>query len=155
MELFLLRHADANTEAATDDGRRLSEKGESQARKVARFCEDQKLVPDIILTSPVRRAQETATIVAEHLHVDLLEEGWLACGMHPETAATELRGYDRFEKVMIVGHEPDFSRLVAHLIGLADSENIRIRKASLTQLEVGAFAPGGARLCLSAPCRVM
>jgi phosphohistidine phosphatase SixA len=38
MDLFL-RHADADTEAMTDDARRLSDKGISQARKVAKFCE--------------------------------------------------------------------------------------------------------------------
>jgi len=52
--VYLLRHADANTEAATDDARPLSQKGISQARKVGRFCKDHNLKPDVIITSPVR-----------------------------------------------------------------------------------------------------
>lgn len=154
-DLFLLRHADANTESETDDGRRLSEKGIGQAKKVARFIAEQELQPELIVCSPVRRAHETARIISDHLEIELITEGWLACGMHPEAGANELRGYDRFESVMIVGHEPDFSRLIAHLIGLADAEQIRIRKASLTHLQVAAFIPSGARLVFSVPCRLM
>jgi phosphohistidine phosphatase len=155
MDLYLLRHADANTEAVTDDARPLSEKGISQARKVGRFCKDHNLKPDLILTSPVRRAAETAEIVAEIIKGELMTEPWLACGMQPETALEELRGYERFACVMIVGHQPDFSLLAAYLLGLQDNEQIAIRKASLTHFELGAFVFGGARLCFSLPCRLM
>lgn len=155
MDLLLLRHADANTEAATDDARKLSGKGESQAKKVARFIEASELEPDLVLTSPVRRAHETAEIVAEHLGVELIAVPWAACGMQPETALGELRAYAKFDRVILVGHEPDFSMLAAHLLGLRDNAQIRIRKASLTFLELAAMAPGAARLQWSMPCRFM
>lgn len=155
MDLYLLRHADANTTAATDNARPLSEKGISQAKKVGRFCKEHNIKPELILTSPVRRATETAEIVADILKGELITEPWLACGMQPEKALEELRGYERFESVMIVGHQPDFSLLAAHLLGLQDNEQICIRKASLTHFELGAFLFGGARLCSSVPCRLM
>lgn len=155
MDLYLLRHADANTTAATDDARPLSEKGVSQAKKVGRFCKEHGIKPELILTSPVLRAAETAEIVADILKGELMTEPWLACGMQPETALEELRGYERFESVMIVGHQPDFSLLAAHLLGLQDNEQISIRKASLTHFELGAFLFGSARLCFTLPCRLM
>jgi phosphohistidine phosphatase len=155
MDLFLLRHADANTEAATDDARKLSDKGIGQAGKVTRFCKDNRLAPELILSSPIRRAQETAQILADDLGIELITVRWAACGMHPASAIEELRSYVRFESVMLVGHEPDFSLLAAHLLGLRDAEQLRIRKASLTLLEIGALAPGGARLQWSIPCRYM
>jgi len=155
MDLYILRHADANTVAATDDARPLSEKGITQAKKVGRFCKEHNIKPELILTSPVRRAAETAEIVAEILKGELMIEQWLACGMQPETALEELRGYERFESVMIVGHQPDFSLLAAHLLGLQDNEQISIRKASLTHFELGAFLFGSARLCFTLPCRLM
>src|SRR5687767_9827069 len=117
MDLFLLRHANADTKADTDDERPLSEKGIAQSRKVARFCELHQLVPEMILTSPLRRARETAEIVVSHLRVELLVVPWLASGMEAETALNELKSYDRFARLMIVGHEPDFSELAAHLLG--------------------------------------
>ena len=155
MDLFLLRHADANTEAATDDTRRLSEKGETQAKKVARFIEAHELKPELVLSSPVRRAHETAKIVAQHVGAELISVRWAACGMQPEAALHELRAYVKFDRVVLVGHEPDFSQLAAHLLGLRDAAHLTIRKASLTHLELNAFAPGAARLHWSLPCRFM
>src|SRR5688572_21595696 len=117
MDLFLLRHANADTKAANDDERPLSEKGIVQSRKVARFCDLHELVPEIVLSSPLRRARETAEIVVGHLRVELLIVPWLASGMAADNALAELHAYDRFARVMIVGHEPDFSELAAHLLG--------------------------------------
>jgi phosphohistidine phosphatase len=154
MDLFLLRHADADTEAITDDARRLSEKGIGQARKVGRFCETHAVLPEIILSSPVRRAHETAQIVAEIVGGELLTVRWLACGMRAENALEELRAYQKFERVMFVGHEPDFSLFASHLLGCVGSR-LRIRKASLTHIELPAFAPGSGVLEFCLPCRLM
>ncbi|MGB8167249.1 MAG: phosphohistidine phosphatase SixA [Chthoniobacteraceae bacterium] len=155
MLLYLLRHADADTVAESDDARCLSEKGHTQARKVARFCEAHELKPAQVLSSPVRRAHETALIVSAHLRAELEVAPWLACGMNPERALEELREHRRHESVMIVGHEPDFSRLAAHLLGLPGGDRITIRKASLTLLEVETFRGAGAQLKFSLPCRLM
>ena len=155
MLLYLLRHADADTIAESDDARCLSEKGLAQAKKVARFCTAHELRPAQILSSPVRRAHETALLVSAHLRAELTVENWLACGMHPEAALAELREHRRHESVMLVGHEPDFSRLAAHLLGLPGEEWIAVRKASLTLLELETFRPAGARLKFSLPCRLM
>jgi phosphohistidine phosphatase len=155
MLLYLLRHADADTVAESDDARCLSEKGLSQAKKVARFCEAHDLQPALVLSSPVRRAHETALIVSAHLRAELVVEPWLACGMDPERALDELRAYREFLSVLIVGHEPDFSRLAAHLLGLPDEAHLTIRKGSLTLLEVDSLRRGAACLKFSLPCRLM
>ncbi len=155
MDVFLLRHADANTVAATDDERRLSEKGVAQAEKVGRFCAAHQIAPELIITSPIRRADETARIVAQHLRCELLTGPWLACGMHPEAAMDEIAVLDRFEQIMIVGHEPDFSEFVARALGLPGESQIRIRKASLTHLYFPVLRAGLARLEFAVPCRLM
>jgi len=155
MHLYLLRHADADTVADRDEARCLSEKGLAQAKKVARFCQTHEIAPDLIVSSPVRRAHETALIVSSALRAELAVEHWLACGMNPEHATHELREHRAPAAVMIVGHEPDFSRLTAHLLGLPVDERIVIRKASLTLLEIESFRAGGARLHYSLPCRMM
>lgn len=155
MLLYLLRHADADTVAESDDARCLSEKGLAQAKKVARFCEAHDLHPALILSSPVRRAHETALIVSAHLRAELEVAPWIACGMNPERAVEELRDHRRHESVMIVGHEPDFSRLAAYLLGLPGEDRITVRKASLTLLDVESFRGAGAQLQFSLPCRLM
>lgn len=155
MELYFLRHADADTIAETDDARPISEKGVGQARKVARFCEAREMEKLRVLASPVRRAHETAEIVARHIGAKLQVAPWLKCGMRPQAALEHLHEYAEEAAVMLVGHEPDFSALVAHLLGMPSGERIEIRKASLTRLTVYALEPDGARLDFSVPCRFM
>jgi phosphohistidine phosphatase len=155
MFLYLLRHADADMPAPSDGARPLSEKGIDQAKKVARFCEANDMQLSLILTSPLRRAHETAKPVANALHAELNVVPWLASGMHPQAALEELRVYRTQSSVMLVGHEPDFSQFAAHLLGLPTNNAIHIRKASLTLLELDVFRAGAATLQFSLPCKLM
>lgn len=155
MLLYLLRHANADTVAAHDDDRPLSEKGIEQARKVAQFCAERGLAVPLILSSPLPRARETAQPVAEALGAELRVERWLASGMHPEAALEELKAHRNLPGVMIVGHEPDFSQLIAHLLGLPSATQVHVRKASLTLLALDVFRSGTARLEFSLPCKLM
>ncbi len=155
MLLYLLRHADAETPAPADDDRVLSEKGHAQARKVAEFCRTQGVKLSRLLSSPLHRAQQTAKPVAEALEVELTIAPWLASGMHPHTALEELRACRSESSVMLVGHEPDFSQLAAHLLGLPTNQAIHIRKASLTLIEIAVFRAGASSLQFSLPCKFL
>jgi phosphohistidine phosphatase len=154
MQLYILRHADAETDAATDDARTLSEKGEEQAREVARFCRSQGIQPEVIFASPLIRAQQTAKPVAKELGIEVTTARWLACGARPEGILAELAPYGEAAAVMLVGHEPDLGNLIAHMLGAA-SGSIHVRKASLTLIEVLMPRKGGGRLEFSIPVRVM
>lgn len=154
MQLYFLRHADADTVAAHDDDRHLSEKGIAQSQRAARFCEAHDVLPELILTSPIRRAHQTAKIVAEHLRVEMKIVHWLACGAQPEKVMAELEDFAGCKSLMLVGHEPDFSHIAAHLIG-AKSDALHIRKCSLSSIEVFEFAEHGGRLEFSIPPRLM
>lgn len=155
MQLYILRHADADTVAENDDDRSLSEKGILQAQRVGRFCAAHEFAPSLILTSPLRRAHQTAKIVTEHLRVELRVARWLTSGATPEGIINELRELRGHPAVMIVGHEPDLSQLVAFLIGAAKAESIRLRKGSLTHVEIFDFKAGGGRLEFSVPAKLV
>ena len=154
MQLYILRHADADTEAASDAARTLSEKGEEQARKVAQFCRSQGIQPAVIFASPLVRAQQTARPVARELKVALTTANWLACGARAEVILGELAALGDVPAVMLVGHEPDCGHLIAHLIG-AQGGSIHVRKASLALVEVLLPRKGGGRLEFSIPVRMM
>ena len=154
MNLYILRHADADTEAATDAARTLSEKGEEQARKVAQFCRTHGIQPGVIFASPLIRAQQTAEPVAKELNVEITTARWLACGATPERILAELAALENVPAVMLVGHEPDLGNLIAHLLGAA-SGSIHVRKASLTLVELLLPRKGGGRLEFSMPVRLM
>ncbi len=155
MQLFLLRHANADTVAAHDDDRPLSDRGVSQAQRIARFCEAHDVVPKLILTSPVRRAHQTAKLVSEHLRVDMKIVHWLACGAQPAVVLNAVQEYEAHQSVMLVGHEPDFSQIAAYLVGTVKSDAFHIRKGTLSQFEVFDFGHGGGRLEFSLPPRLM
>lgn len=109
----------------------------------------------LILTSPVRRAYQTAQIVSNAQGAEMLIAPWLACGMHPQGALEELRAHRNQNSVLLVGHEPDFSQFIAHLLGMPTNNAIHVRKASLTLLDLEIFRAGAATLQFSIPCKLM
>lgn len=155
MHLYLLRHADAETEAPTDDQRFLSEKGMMQASRVARFCDAHEIRPKFILTSPLRRAHQTASEVAGLLGSELVTVRWLSCGATPNGILERLDEYKDSPAVMLVGHEPDFSTLIGALVGSTVHGSIHVRKASLTMIDLPALGPGFGRLEFMVPVKLM
>ncbi len=156
MLICLLRHAEAEPYQKDDFSRRLTGKGKTQAGRVGEFLARHTITPDLILTSPVLRARETAEIVSQKLgNIDLTEVSWLACGMSPETALAELAAYAPFQSMMIVGHEPDFSALVASFIGLRTSASIDLSKASLTGIDLARLTPGSGVLRFFLPVKLV
>ena len=155
MRLYLLRHAEAVDHAASDAARELTARGLEQARTVGTFCLKHALRPDLILTSPYRRAVQTAELAAAALDQSAQIAPFLASGMTPETALDELRAYQRFASVMLVGHQPDFGRLIATLLGSRNEAALPVGKASLASLEVDRLLPGGASLRFFLPVKLM
>lgn len=156
MLLYFLRHAEAEDEAASDFERRLTPKGLEQADKVGKFVVRNGLIPDVILSSPVVRAEQTARAVSQRLDGrELIVERWLACGMTPAVCLDALAAYASFDHVMLVGHEPDFSGAIAASIGLPHPALLNIRKASLTAISLPRLRAGAGRLEFSTPVRLM
>lgn len=156
MVAYFLRHADAEPRTTTDHERKLTPKGLEQAEKVGKFITGCGLLPEIVLTSPVVRARQTARIVAEKLEdTEFSEVDWLACGMTAETCLMELKAHQGKASVLVVGHEPDFSETIAVILGLGDPAAIKVRKASLTAIELLDFQAGQGQLHFLVPSRLM
>lgn len=153
MLLYFLRHAEAEDEVTTDFDRRLTPKGLEQADKAGKFCVRFGLVPDIILSSPVVRAEQTAKAVSKRLDDrEVVVERWIACGMTPHACLESLAAYVRFDHVMLVGHEPDFGETISAFTG---GSSINIRKASLTAVDMPRLRAGAGRIEFSIPVRLM
>ncbi|MEX8495870.1 histidine phosphatase family protein [Sphaerotilus sp.] len=161
--LYFLRHATAQdrTLPIPDAERALTEKGLSQARAVAGFCERQGLLPQRLLCSPLVRAVETATQFSHRLPDCPMPQivDWLRLGTPAQEALAHLR--DTIDtspaagSLWMVGHEPDLSDLISRLLG-SPHPIVRVKKASLTCLTVQAHrtAPPG-QLLWSVPCALM
>lgn len=137
MELILLRHGKAEDfHQDGDAARALVEKGRAQARKAGKLLLRSKWRPEIVLTSPLVRARQTADEFCEAAELPgALIQGWLACGMTPKRAMQELAGFGEFKRVAIVGHEPDFSNLVEWSLGVAGG-GIVVKKGALACLSI-------------------
>lgn len=144
MELILLRHGKAeDLNPAGDSARELVEKGREQARKAARLVNRADRLPEIVLTSPLVRARQTAEEFTTTAGMPgAVIQGWLACGMSAETALHELTGFLEFKRVMIVGHEPDFSELVEVILGVSGG-SIEVKKGALVCLRINPPARHG------------
>lgn len=149
MQLFLLRHGPAverDTRGFKDDAARpLTPKGRRQLRKTAAAMKKLERDFDLILSSPFLRAKQTAEIVAAALKLKkrLKFSNALAPG---GAAAILLRQLARLKpapgKILLVGHEPDLSRLVSLLV----TGNLRLqldfKKGGLCKLEVEKLRAG-------------
>lgn len=146
MDLLLIRHAkaEAHGHPLGDGARALTEKGQSQSRKVGEFLVREELIPDLVLSSPLVRSRETAEIVCTAAGADPpVIQNWLGCGMQPTEALSELAAFaTSARRIAIVGHEPDFSSLVEYLLG-TEHGYVRVKKASVILLRINPPHPGG------------
>ena len=137
MKLSIIRHAQAvDFDAVTFGGDRgLTEKGIKQSQSLGDHLARSEQLPDIVLSSPVLRARQTAEVLCQSAGISKpLLEAFLSCGMRPEDALSELKGYARFSHIALIGHEPDLSYLLRRLMACHEL-TFRVKKASLSVLE--------------------
>src|ERR1700745_3310838 len=107
MELYLVRHAIAEESSSTgrDADRALTREGEAKMRRVAQGLRAIEVRLDLILTSPYRRAAETAEVLAAPLGgVERRALGELAAAGDIGALLAALRPYRQVEAVALVGH---------------------------------------------------
>jgi phosphohistidine phosphatase SixA len=134
IELYLLRHADAGDPAAWkgDDALRpLSQKGEKQARGVGRMLAKAGFKPDAIVSSPKVRALETAEIFGHAVGVAVDVDDRLG-GLEDLDQLADVVAAHGGARVVVVGHDPDFSELAAELIGVG---RLPVKKGAIVRID--------------------
>ncbi len=143
MELYLLRHgiAEENSSTGRDADRRLTEEGREKLRRVLKRAASAGVSPSLIISSPYKRAMETAEIAAFELHYkqEILRAGALTPDSSPPSLWSELREHRDEPSILLAGHEPLFSSTVALLLG-STHEMVDFRKAALVRIDIHAFA---------------
>ena len=138
MKLCLFRHGVAverGTKGIADDDRPLTKEGRRRTREAARGVRRLDLGVDVVVTSPLPRARETAAILAEALKLKAPRED-ARLAEEPEDILAlvgELKG----ACPMIVGHEPTLSDALSRLVfgGGRGEELFRFKKAGLAVVE--------------------
>ena len=140
LQLYLLRHADAGDPMAWpgDDAERpLSAKGKRQARRLGSLLADIGFRPDLILTSPKVRAADTARIVGRAVDVKPDDERRLATPFELNDVGSILGAHPEARRVVLVGHDPDFSSTASTLTGAA----IELRKGAIARIDLPDSQP--------------
>jgi len=144
VEIYLLRHGIAEDGGAgqPDSARALTPEGRKKLRGVLRVARSAGVAPALILTSPFKRAVQTAHLAAELLEHkgELLRTQALIPGSTPESVWDEIRAHKDAAQTLLAGHEPLFSHLAGYLLGCP---NLRIdfKKGALVRIDVDGFGP--------------
>jgi phosphohistidine phosphatase len=117
-QLWLLRHGEAEPHDARPDAeRRLTDRGRDQARAAGRALAAMKVEIHLAFTSPRVRARDTALLACEALGVEPADHEPLSGGFDADDALGLMAAAGADQRVLVVGHEPDFSQVVHDLTG--------------------------------------
>jgi len=149
MRLYLLRHAIAgerDAEKYPDDGQRpLTKAGTEKMIKIAQALSKMDVKIDLILSSPLLRARETAEIARKQLSLKkdcLILVDQLAPLGEPSQLISEIQTKYIRERLLLVGHEPDLSNLISLLLSGATALPVTMKKGGICCLSIDQLAAG-------------
>jgi phosphohistidine phosphatase len=150
MNLYLLRHAEAGKRmaiAVRDRGRALTVAGKEEMEEVGEALAEAGLKFDVVATSPMKRARDSALIVNKALKRKASVEEWPE--LSPEGSREAF--YRRLAKLKLgssvacVGHEPYLTTAIGEIIGRSDlgqaGLRIALKKSGLAKISVTGFSP--------------
>jgi phosphohistidine phosphatase len=149
-QLWLLRHAEAEPHGTRQDAeRRLTERGERQSRAAGIALARLGVKFDAVLFSPKVRARQTAELAAEAWSAQqrkrMREYAPLASGFDAQQALEVLAEVSQNGCLLLVGHEPDLSRVAGELTG----GRLDLKKGGVAGVRLDG--PGGELLVLMRP----
>lgn len=148
MELYVIRHAIAQQLGRkndfTDEKRALTSEGRERVREAARGLRRLGVEFDLILTSPLVRAVETAEIIASVLGLgkkEIEQTGNLAPDASTENLFTEIKRHTGAESIALVGHQPDLGEIISRIIQGNGNLAIELKKGSVCCIKVSETVP--------------
>ncbi|CAN5516068.1 hypothetical protein BH24CHL9_BH24CHL9_00840 [soil metagenome] len=151
VRLHLLRHAHAGDPTeweGEDELRPLTRKGRRQCERLGAFLDAHGVRPDVIVSSPKVRAMQTAELVAGTLGMTVRADPRLGAGLGRRELWDMLNELGAREP-MLVGHDPDLSDLLGHLV---DAAGLHLRKGAMATIDVDVDPAGMAgTLCWLIP----
>jgi phosphohistidine phosphatase len=143
--LYFLRHGKAGQpRAKSDDARELTARGRAELAAAAPLWRRLNLRPDVVISSPLPRALQTAELLCDAIGGSPVTDDRLRPGAGWGDLARAMAAHPDARRVMFVGHEPDLSAAIVDLTGAA---SVRMRKGGLACLEFyGVPEPGGGEI---------
>jgi phosphohistidine phosphatase len=146
MELFVLRHGEAGKSipsGSSDSKRPLTVTGERELIVISKALRKMGVKLDVILTSPLQRARQTADIVAKEFKAqdkirqlrELSPEG------NKKALYKNLSSFKEGTSILLVGHNPYLSEMVSEIVTDEKSLLLDLKKGGLVRIRVTARAP--------------
>ena len=143
-EIYLVRHgiaAERGKDWPDDTQRPLTNRGIARMKDVAGGLKDLGVKLDLVLSSPLVRARQTADVLVEGLRssAPIEETVLLAPGGRPADLIDHLRSHKKTVRIALVGHEPDLGQLAAFLIGA--KAPLVFKKGGVCRIDFDKFPP--------------
>ncbi len=158
MRVLIVRHAIAlarGTPDVEDAERPLTPRGRRRFEPAARGLARLVGRPDVLLSSPWRRARQTAEILARACGGPSVTDEPALAGQAPGKVEAALQSHRTRRLVALVGHEPYLSALLAHALGSGETAGLEFRKGGAALLEAPGGRLRGARLLWFLPPRLL
>jgi phosphohistidine phosphatase len=144
--IYLVRHgiaADRGPAWPDDNKRPLTPKGVARMRQIVRGLRELDVKVDVVLTSPLVRAKQTAELLVEGLKPApaLNVVAALSPGIAPAKMAEALTGFKKSQVIVIVGHEPGLGEFACWLLGA--KAPVPFKKGGVCRIDVPASSPNG------------
>ncbi len=143
MELYLLRHgiAEEGSAGQSDASRALTADGKRKLKSVLKTALKADVEPSLILTSPFKRAVQTAEIATEVLKYkgELLRTEALVPQSTPASVWEEVRVHHYEPQLLLAGHDPLFTDLAGYLLGFSGLR-INFKKGALLRIDFATFS---------------
>jgi phosphohistidine phosphatase len=144
MEIYLLRHgiAEDGRPGGRDSDRALTAEGREKLRRILKRAHQAGVGPGVILSSPYRRAVETAEIAAEALeyHGEIVKTRALVPEAPPQEAWDEICSRRNEQAILLASHEPLMSSAAAFLLS-APALRVDMKKGALLRVDCEQFGP--------------
>ena len=146
MNLYILRHASAGTRRANpvvDVKRPIDKEGKQQCLLVGSYLNALNLQFDRVVSSPLKRAMQTASMVANETGYDSKIEVSEALSPQASVARFQelVRSLEKYDNVLVVGHNPNLPVFLGSLIAPSGRTSIRLRKGAVARIDC-ARIPG-------------
>ena len=146
LELYLIRHglaAERGEDYPDDSKRPLTSGGIARLRKEAKALTALDVAFDLIISSPLVRAKQTADTIATSMpsHPEVLLTDALAPAGTPAAVFQELGRHMRKGRIALVGHEPSIGELAARLVGARTP--FEFKKGAVCRIDFEVFPPKG------------
>ena len=158
MRLLIIRHAIALPRGAPgmpDADRPLTPRGKRRFESAAAGLARALPRPDAVLTSPWRRARQTAEILAAALGGKEPKDTPALAGGSVEALAHVLGTYPAGATVALVGHEPWLSALLARLVGSSEDQRLEFKKGGVAVVDLDGRLEDGGKLVAYLPPKLM